>query len=379
MYEQADKVGGRVQTEEKGGFMLDRGFQVYLTAYPETSRLLDLDALRMGTFAPGAMLLSGPGFYRVMDVFREPKAFLETVTAPIGNLFDKALVGLLRTRMVQKTEEKIWAGRDRTTYEYLRKWFFSHRMIDCFFRRFYGGIFLEKELRTSARMFQFTFKMFSEGHAALPAGGMQRIPEQLAERLPEGSVRLGQKVMGITEKSVTLEGGEVIEGSQVVLATEGDSPLRPDGKSSDWRGVTTWYFQAERSPLPEPIIALSSSDETQLNSVCVPSDIASGYAPEGKSLISVTSLELKPTDDISKELKRWFGPISKDWKLLDSYEIKKGLPEQGPDFDQVGFTRKDGVYCCGDWAMGASIEGAVRSGLSVARAICSETDGLERN
>ena len=49
-------------------------------------------------------------------------------------------------------------------------------MIDLFFRSFYGGIFLGRGLRTSSRMFEFTFKMFSRGRATLPAKGMGEIP-----------------------------------------------------------------------------------------------------------------------------------------------------------------------------------------------------------
>ena len=41
LLEGSDAVGGRVRTDEVDGFLLDRGFQVLLTAYPETQRQLD--------------------------------------------------------------------------------------------------------------------------------------------------------------------------------------------------------------------------------------------------------------------------------------------------------------------------------------------------
>ena len=40
------------------------------------------------------------------------------------------------------------------------------------------GIFLENELKTSSRMFEFVFKMFSEGDTAIPGRGMGMIPKQ---------------------------------------------------------------------------------------------------------------------------------------------------------------------------------------------------------
>ena len=36
LLEASDRVGGRVRTDEVNGFQLDRGFQVFLTAYPES-------------------------------------------------------------------------------------------------------------------------------------------------------------------------------------------------------------------------------------------------------------------------------------------------------------------------------------------------------
>src|SRR5690242_17123489 len=41
--EASDGVGGRVRTDAVDGFLLDRGFQVLLTAYPEPRRWLDYE------------------------------------------------------------------------------------------------------------------------------------------------------------------------------------------------------------------------------------------------------------------------------------------------------------------------------------------------
>lgn len=35
LLEASDGVGGRVRTDEVDGFLLDRGFQIFLTSYPE--------------------------------------------------------------------------------------------------------------------------------------------------------------------------------------------------------------------------------------------------------------------------------------------------------------------------------------------------------
>ena len=59
VYEASDGVGGRVRTDERDGFLLDRGFQVYFTAYPVSRRHLDHKALNLRTFDPGAIICRG--------------------------------------------------------------------------------------------------------------------------------------------------------------------------------------------------------------------------------------------------------------------------------------------------------------------------------
>ena len=57
LLEASDGVGGRIRTDVVNGFRLDRGFQVFLTSYPEAKRILDYDALRLTPFLPGALVL----------------------------------------------------------------------------------------------------------------------------------------------------------------------------------------------------------------------------------------------------------------------------------------------------------------------------------
>ena len=56
LIDSSDGVGGRVRTDVVDGFLLDRGFQVYLDAYPETGALLDLKALDLRKFESGALV-----------------------------------------------------------------------------------------------------------------------------------------------------------------------------------------------------------------------------------------------------------------------------------------------------------------------------------
>lgn len=67
-------AGGRVQTDELEGFVLDRGFQVYLSAYEEARSLLDLEALELKPFTPGSAIWVDNKIYNVLDPWRSPTA-----------------------------------------------------------------------------------------------------------------------------------------------------------------------------------------------------------------------------------------------------------------------------------------------------------------
>jgi phytoene dehydrogenase-like protein len=379
IFEGSDGVGGRVRTDLLDGFLLDRGFQVFLDAYPEAGDLLDKQSLDLRAFRPGALVYQTSGMRRVMDVFREPRHLLESAFAPVGSLADKLRVAKLRWRLMRQTTEEIARHDDITTESYLQRAGFSAPMIDGFFRSFYGGIFLERELQTSSRMFEFTFKMFSQGSATLPSKGMGEIPRQLASRLPPGAIRLGARVTQAQPGSITLESGEQFHGDAVVVATDASTAaglVSAGGTAGPvWRSVTCLYFAAARSPLGESIIALNGTGSGLVNNVCAPSDLAPDYAPPGRALVSVSVLgTVDPADLVSRvltELEAWFGVAVRKWRHLCTYRIERALPRQAPGtgFTEPGFRKEAGVYLCGDHLWSASIEGAIISGLRTADAI----------
>jgi phytoene dehydrogenase-like protein len=54
--EASDGVGGRVRTDTVDGFLLDRGFQIFLTGYPSAQAELDYNALQLQPFYAGALV-----------------------------------------------------------------------------------------------------------------------------------------------------------------------------------------------------------------------------------------------------------------------------------------------------------------------------------
>ena len=164
--EASDGVGGRVRTDVVDGFRLDRGFQVLLTAYPEVQRSLDLPALRLQRFDPGASVYVGGRFHTVGDPFRQPSTALSTVMAPIGSVADKLRIARLRAQVRRGDVRELLRGHDVPTVEALRERGFSETMIDRFFRPLFGGIQLDPTLGTSARMFDVIFRMLASGDSA---------------------------------------------------------------------------------------------------------------------------------------------------------------------------------------------------------------------
>ena len=172
----SDGIGGRVRTDRVEGFLLDRGFQVLLTAYPETQRHLDYAALDLRSFVPGALVHVDGRFHRIVDPWRRPVDALMHALSPIGSLADKARVARLRHRVLRGTLDALWSRPEQSTYAALVADGFSAQMIDRFFRPFFGGVLLDPDLATSSRMFEFTFRMFALGDSAVPAAGMGRSP-----------------------------------------------------------------------------------------------------------------------------------------------------------------------------------------------------------
>ena len=61
LVEAAGRVGGRVWTDFQDGFLLDRGFQVYLDSYDQGIPYLDLTKLDAGYFQPVLIFKAHPG------------------------------------------------------------------------------------------------------------------------------------------------------------------------------------------------------------------------------------------------------------------------------------------------------------------------------
>ena len=106
-------------------------------------RQLDMDALDLQAFDPGALVWRNGKGSVVSDPFRMPTSVFGTVTAPIGSLFDKARIALLRRRIRSVHPAQLLRGDDISTGDSLRAAGFSDTIIERFFRPLVGGIQLD--------------------------------------------------------------------------------------------------------------------------------------------------------------------------------------------------------------------------------------------
>lgn len=382
--ESSNTLGGRLQTDHVDGFLLDRGFQVFLTAYPEAKRILDYEQLDLKSFSPGAIVRADGQFHEFVDPWRKPTSILKTATANIGSIADKFRVAKLRSKVQRATVDDLLGDDSGTTTSAMLSQFgFGQQMVDRFFRPFYGGVFLESELETSQRMMHFTFRMFSEGDATIPNNGMNEIPSQLASQLPQDSIRLNSRVERIDGKNVLVEGQGAVESEAIVIATDEvtASSLVPELEvSGQPRSVRCVYFAAEQAPMSQPMLVLNGEQKGPVNNFCVPSLVSQNYAPDGQHLCSATVLELSDFEEedlvheVQRQMQDWFGESVAGWRHLKTYTIPYALPDQTPAAEKnrrSQSTNRDGLYICGDHCENGSINGAMVSGFKTAQAIIS--------
>jgi phytoene dehydrogenase-like protein len=369
LLEASSKLGGRVQSVvTEDGFVLDEGFAVFIDQYPEVQKLVDFDSLKLKPFLPGALvkLKDRNTLARVADPLRNPEDTIPSVLAPVGSLLDKLEVLPLILNVRSKTVEELFEERETDTRTVLTdRWGFSEDFINKFYKPFLEGIYLAPLEKQSSRMFSFVFKMFSEGSATLPAGGMKAVAAQLGVKAEALGVEivLETPVTGIVEEE---DGSFLVECAKnkqrfetpnLIIATDGVIAQKLIANIKGFESLEDLISQPQLSvgclyysfkgppPVEDPILILNGigaeagNEKNPVNNVCFPSVVNEGYAPEGYSLCSVTvlgkAMELfkdRPTDldsVVRNQLATWFmdqaDDIKKKWELKKIFYVSEDM------------------------------------------------------
>ncbi|KAL7001950.1 hypothetical protein U1Q18_003098 [Sarracenia purpurea var. burkii] len=393
----SDAVGGRVRTDVVDGFLLDRGSQILTTAYPEARRLLDYEALDLHKFYSGARIYYDGRFHTVVDPLRHFWDSLQTLSNPIGTFLDKLLIAITRISVLTRSDDEILSANEVTTIDLLKRIGFSDSIVDRFFRPFLRSLNFDGDLETSSRLFDFIFKCFSLGDNSLPAKGISAIPEQLAAKLPSGSILLNSRVASVDFDSesksesaiVTLQNGEMLRAELgVILAVEEPKAVKlligkwdHQAVQKPFRSVVCLYFSADPSQIPvrDPLLFLNGSGKGIVCSVFFPTNVAPTYGPPGKTLVSVSLNEFFDditdedlTAEVVRELSGWFGESINvgTWRHLRTYRIRDALPDQSPPTNLMKNPRvRMGLYLCGDYQTNATFDGALVSGRKAVEAL----------
>ena len=328
--EATDRAGGRVKTDVVSGYQLDHGFQVLLTAYPAAAKFLDFEALDLQKFLPGAMIFTKEKMKIIGDPLRNISLLFPTLFSGIGNFSDKMKILKLNTTLKKKSLSDIFDQPETSTLVHLQKLGFSEAMISQFFTPFFSGIFLEPNLETSNRMFEFVYKMFGEGFAALPKAGIEAIPKQLRSKLKQTTFHFNTRVKTIEDGKITLENGAILESHFTIVATEA-SNLISNLKSQEtaWKSCETLYFESLERTSDKRLIGLIAASDTLINNIFFHNTLPT-TSSGAKELISVTivkSHSLSSHDLIEKvkeELNTYCGVGS--CTFLKQYTIAKALP-----------------------------------------------------
>lgn len=382
--EATDSIGGRVKTDIVKGYQLDHGFQVLLDAYPQAQKHLDYQSLELQPFLPGAVIYSGGKQSTLGDPLRDISFLWSTIVSSNGTLSDKLKIFRLNQRLKRKSIESIFESDYKTTLQYLKDEGFSNRIIHHFFKPFFSGIFLEAELQTSSRMFEFVYKMFGEGLAVLPKSGIGAISSQLESQLQHTEIRYGTNVKQVEDSCVILEDGTKLDTHFTIIATPGEG-LIPNlsNQSTIWKSCFNLYFETDTLTIKKPLIGLVADDKALINNIFFHNTLGTAKTGE-KNLLSVTVV--KSTDlsqeelvvQVQQELKTYCN--IEDTKFLKLYHIPKALPdikELHSDISPTETQLKPTIYLAGDYLLNGSLNAAMLSGERAAQGvIMSLEDGL---
>jgi phytoene dehydrogenase-like protein len=355
-----------------------------LTSYPEARKLLDFKALNLKKVPSGARIREGNHFFVMPNPLKNPMTVLQALLAPVGTFWDKLKIMHLNLSVLNAVEPHLETpnqANNQTTFNFLKNFGYSDTIINRFFRPFFRGVFLEKNLDTDARLFKFLFHQFAKGDVVLPENGMQAIAEQIAGHLNPKQILLNTPVEKIVGKTVFLKNGNAIEAEHIVVATDANasarllnSPIQTAFNSTD-----CLYFESEKHPLSisaeKSFLIVNSNADELIDHLIVLSDVVPKYAPANRVLISVSVVGKNDwsnevlQEKVEAELTRWFGG-NQTWRHLKTYRIPEALPQfftDSPAYNSLKIN--EFTFRCGDYTAYPSLNAAMKSGREVAALI----------
>jgi phytoene dehydrogenase-like protein len=372
--EASDGVGGRVRTDVVDGFRCDRGFQLLNPSYPVLPDVVDVDALDLQPFVAGVAVTGGRGQRLLLDPRRRPDGLLRTLGSGYVTPGGVAALGAWAAPSLGPVG-RLLSGGDSTLADSLDAARVAgplRRVLESFLT----GTLADDTASTSATFVRLLLRSFLLGTPAVPALGMQALPEQVAQGLP---VRLGAGVRSVERSGagwlVRSAAGDV-RARAVVVATDPRSAgtLAPVAAPA-MKGLATWWFAADEAPADSSVLHVDEHGTASgpVVNAAVVSHAAPAYAPDGRHLVQASTLlapDRQPTEaQVRAHLTRIFRRPAAGWEVVTVHHVHDALPALPPPLDaRQPVDLGDGLLVAGDHRDTASIQGALVSGRRAATA-----------
>ncbi|MBA1834529.1 FAD-dependent oxidoreductase [Corynebacterium wankanglinii] len=349
--EKEDTVGGRVRTETVDGYLVDRGFQLINPAYPALRTEVDLEALDLKPFGHGVQVHTQQGLKTLANPLRHPLLLPQTLASGLVNVTD--IVGLARfAASSPKKGAALGAELDRLGV--------TGATRAKVLAPFLPGVVADDPDAVDAGIGQFLLTTFALGRPSVPSRGAQALSNQLAA----AAKRAGAEIRTGVEAAVNNGAVDTLEGP--ITARNIITATAPQDNGKTTRGLTTWWFRADEAPSETPFVRIDATRSGPVVNTAVMTNIAPSYSPDGSALIQASSLyNPAVTDtDVTAHLSALWGTDASTWDLLARTDVPHSLPSQRPG-DLGGSDPRR----AGDYTVGGSLNGAVRSGRAAARAV----------
>lgn len=372
--EKSNRVGGKVGSIKENGYIFDLGFQVYNTSYINTNSYLNMKELKLNLFKPGALIYDNNSFKIFSDPIRDPTKILYTLFSGLSTLKDKLNILKLKYSLKGYSIDRD-NTKENTTLEFIEEYGFSEKIIKCFFKPFFSGIFLENKLETSSKFFKFVFSNFNKGYAALPKNGMQEIPNQIYNKLDKGSILFNKKVSKIDNNGeIILDDKQILKAKHIVLTGSLDKFLE-DEKTFRSNSVKTMYFSTSIKIKNSNYINLFPHDDL-INNIAVLTSISKAYSINGDSLLSISIISTDFGKDdlipiVKLKLSNFYRAKESDFIFLKYFNLEKATITQNSGHFEKKIEDNNKIIFAGEYTTNGSIEGAIKSGKQAMKKIFS--------
>jgi phytoene dehydrogenase-like protein len=345
LFEGSDSVGGRLRSDYVDGYILDRGFQLINSGYPEIKTLEVIDEI---DFVKSDRTIDVVTPFGVQSIGDPRLHLLQGLRSPLGSFREKlAFLTFMGSRNLQgkNLEEALLQEGTLNLYHNLLKPFLT-------------GVFLTSPAEIDASYGQEIIKSFIVGDSGLPVAGAGVLAEAIAARIE--NIHLNSPVADLNQ----------FDGRSIIVATDYKSASRLLGFETGVKFASsfTWYHSLPAGLITSKRLRVSSAESPLVNSIAL-SNLIPSYAPLDRTLVSTTTL-IKLEEDVMRDhLSRFWSVASESFELIKSYEIKDALPIFSPN-SIIGASSakvRNGIYRAGDWLTAGSQNGALLSGRLAAQ------------